>query len=232
MVISFVFVRESLWLSWTSDISEYSCLAKARLEARTNPQRAMKHKQARVSSYPIHAGIVVSPLRGVGPPLIQRDSACSGICRCIRTWCWSWPGHLASLCCNRSITALWKSTGPGCSSPALDLRGGQRFEDLGKIHTSGWWSLHPITTGLLRTGIKVSPFCEGFGFPWMCLRLETWEALEVLKQFWWQASCPAASLLFLSCSKRLRLAGIWRVGSAQTERFFLFDVSSLRKINF
>lgn len=32
-------------------------------------------------------------------------------------------------------TALWKSTGPGCSSPALDLRGGQRFEDLGKIHT-------------------------------------------------------------------------------------------------
>lgn len=37
----------------------------------------------------------------------------------------------SNLMLQREHTALWKSAGPGCSSPALDLRGGQRLEESG-----------------------------------------------------------------------------------------------------
>jgi len=45
---------------------------------------------------------------------------------------------ISSLMLQQEHTAPWKSAGPGCGSPASDLRGDQRFEDPDKIHTLGW----------------------------------------------------------------------------------------------
>lgn len=94
---------------------------------------------------------------------------------------------VSNLMLQQEHTVVWKSAGPGSSSPTSDFSRGQRFGDPDKIHALGWWGLHPVTTGILRKGIKISPLFEGFGFLWMCPRLETREVLEVLKQFsWWK----------------------------------------------
>lgn len=165
-------------------MSEYSCLAKVKLEARTNPHGAMRHsKQGWQVTKALPQQLCCThremwdllwfkgtvPLQGSVTSYVLGDGVCQAI---------------SNLTLQQEHTTLWKRAGPGCSSPALDLSRDQRFGDTDKIHALGWWRLHPVITGILRKGIKVSPLSGGFGFRWIWL--ETREALKVLKQFSWR----------------------------------------------